>query len=317
MSSTADIAFHLPHRDELGFCNILMSALGGDGANMAAKLLFKIGVNEFGLDGGYDARYGSEKKGTATDVSVRFCEIGTPVRQVGPTNRPHFLVVFHADLIVPLELFRGLQPNATCIVNSSKPPAEIRKLLRMQSGKVVCVDASRIAHDAGSRLNMPLLAALCHELGFPDERIKQLVATQWPRSAAANLSAYTGALEGAVIATYAGTHKWSPPTISRGPIGWRNMLNGGTIDALSHTTAGRDNRVASRGRVPVFSPESCNSCGICLTVCSDPGGLQWREGRMVGIDPSFCKGCMRCVEVCPQTKKGHALETPEGLDVEL
>ena len=85
------------------------------------------------------------------------------------------------------------------------------------------------------------------------------------------------------------------------------MLNGGTIDALTHTTYGRDNRIAGGGRVPRFDKQACSSCGICMTVCSDPGGLLWQEGRMVGIDDRFCKGCMRCVEVCPSTKKGHAL----------
>src|ERR1043166_9969434 len=89
------ISYHLPIHDARGFCNVLLSALGGDGANMAGKLLFKIGCTHFGLDGGYDARYGSEKKGTPTDVSVRFCEIGTPVRQSGPTVTPNVLVVFH------------------------------------------------------------------------------------------------------------------------------------------------------------------------------------------------------------------------------
>ena len=63
----------LPYQDELGFTNILMSALGGDGANMAAKLLFKIAVEKLDLDGGYDAKYGSEKTGTPTDVSIRLC----------------------------------------------------------------------------------------------------------------------------------------------------------------------------------------------------------------------------------------------------
>jgi pyruvate ferredoxin oxidoreductase gamma subunit len=85
------------------------------------------------------------------------------------------------------------------------------------------------------------------------------------------------------------------------------MLNGGTIDALTHSTLNRDNRIAGRGHVPRFDAAACNSCGICLTVCSDPGGLLWREGRMLGIDEKFCKGCMRCVEVCPDTKKGKAL----------
>jgi Pyruvate/2-oxoacid:ferredoxin oxidoreductase delta subunit len=50
-------------------------------------------------------------------------------------------------------------------------------------------------------------------------------------------------------------------------------------------------------------------------VCSDPGGLLWKEGRMVGIDDRFCKGCMRCVEVCPETKKGKAL-TWTGVEID-
>lgn len=302
------VEYRLPQQDDLGFCNILISALGGDGANMGGKLLFKIGCGEFGLDGGYDARYGSEKKGTPTDVSVRFCLPGTPVRQSGPTQSPHFLVVFHADLIAPLDMRRGLQPNAVCIVNTTRPPREIRRTLEFHSGRIICVDATKIAFDCTSRLNMPLLAALCHALDFPDERIKALIAKQWPRAATANIAAFDRALSGCVEQEFsAGDFPLAPPAVSRGPIGWKNMLNGGTIDALTHSTRGRDNRVAGRGRIPKFAPEACTSCGICLTVCSDPGGLLWKEGRMMGVDEAFCKGCMRCVEVCPETKKGKAL----------
>lgn len=312
MMTATRLEYHLPRRDDLGFCNILMSALGGDGANMAAKLLFKIGVEQFGLDGGYDARYGSEKKGTATDVSVRFCEPGTPVRQSGPTNRPHYLVVFHTDLIRPLELNRGLHEGATCIINTRESPQHVRDLLQLPSGRVVCLNGSQIAHDCGSRPNMPMLAMLCHELEFPDELIRKIVAKQWPRAVDANLAAYARAVAEASSENFDdnGAYNWQAPAISRGPLGWRNMLNGGTIDALTHTTAGRDNRIAAQGRVPEFTPGACTSCGICLTVCSDPGGLQWREGKMTGVDAAFCKGCMRCVEVCPETKKGKALIAP-------
>lgn len=301
--------FKLPFRDHLGFCNILMSALGGDGANMGAKLLFKIGCTHFGLDGGYDAKYGSEKKGTATDVSVRFCETGTPVRQAGPTSQPHFLVVFHDNLITPLDLGRGLQLGATCIVNTTRTPGQLCEELRISKGKVVCVDATRIAYEAHSRLNMPLLAILTHEFGFSDELIRGVIAKQWPRAAEANGAAFERALGGATSETFTGDGRkaTTAPSASRGPLGWKNMLNGGTIDARYHTTAGRDNRIAALGRVPRFDERACTSCGICLTVCSDPGGLLWTEGRMKGIDDRFCKGCMRCVEACPETKKGKAL----------
>jgi pyruvate ferredoxin oxidoreductase gamma subunit len=261
-----------------------------------------------GLDGGYDAKYGSEKKGTPTDVSIRFCDVGTPVRQSGPTDTPHILVVFHADLIRPLELNRGLHAGATCIINTPRTPQEMRSELRLHSGRIVCIDATRIAFEAKSRLNMPLLAVLAKELGFPLELLKGRLARVWPRAAEANLRAFERAVENLMNEAFEQDgYPLVSASVPRGPIGWRNMLNGGTIDALTHTTAGRDNRLAGRGKVPEFHPESCSSCGICLTVCSDPGGLLWREGRMIGIDERFCKGCMRCVEVCPETKKGKGL----------
>jgi|CXWL01.1.fsa_nt_gi pyruvate ferredoxin oxidoreductase gamma subunit len=305
--------YQLPHRDELGFCNVLISALGGDGANMGAKMLFDLGCEKLGLDGGYDAKYGSEKKGTPTDVSVRFCALGSPVRQSGPTATPHILVVFHSDLIRPLELNRGLQPGATCIVNTSRSPEDIRDELRLHDGQVVCVDATQIAFSSQSRLNMPLLAVLAQELAFPLELLKSRITSKWPRVVEKNLAAFDQALGSAASATFGAMgYPLVPAKLTRGAIGWRNMLNGGTIDALTHSTIGRDNRLAGRGKVPEFHPESCTSCGICLTVCSDPGGLIWNDGRMQGIDERFCKGCMRCVEVCPETKKGKALLSSNG-----
>jgi pyruvate ferredoxin oxidoreductase gamma subunit len=234
--------------------------------------------------------------------------VGTPVRQSGPTATPHFLVAFHDDLIAPLELGRGLQPGAVCVVNSIRTPEEVRRLLGLYSGQIICVDATKIAYQCRSRLNMPLVAVLCHAIGFPDAKVKELITRQWPRAAEANLAAFNAALGGRVSDTFKSDgYPLLPPKVTRGPIGWRNMLNGGTIDALTHTTINRDNRIAGRGRVPHFDSAACNSCGICLTVCSDPGGLLWQQGRMQGIDETFCKGCMRCVEVCPETKKGKAL----------
>jgi pyruvate ferredoxin oxidoreductase gamma subunit len=216
--------------------------------------------------------------------------------------------VFHDDLIAPLDLGRGLQRGAVCIVNTIRPADEIRHLLNLESGRIVCLDATRIAFESRSRLNMPLLAALCRELGFPLEQLTDVILRQWPRAAEANRAALSSALAGCVVRTYESPRNTvKTVSVSRGPIGWRNMLNGGAISALTHSTIQRDNRVAGRGRVPKFDPGVCNSCGICLTVCSDPGGLLWREGRMTGIDDKFCKGCMRCVEVCPDTKRGHAL----------
>lgn len=302
--------YKLAFADDLGFCNILLSAIGGDGANMAAKMLFKLGVLEVGLDGGYDARYGSEKKGTPTDVSVRFCKAGTVVRAVGPTTRPHILVVFHESLIRPLGLNKGLYPNAIVIVNSTKSPEEVRDILELHSGRVICLDASKIAEQTHSRLNMPMLAMLCNVLSFPAEVVEQEVKKQWPRAAQTNVAAFRAAVSTAKEAQFGADGKYPLVEFSepRGGLGYLNMLPGGRIDALKHSTVGRDNAEGRLGPNPIFDAEECTSCGMCLTVCPDPGAIVWKEKKMTEIDLKFCKSCMRCVEICPRT--GRALRDP-------
>ena len=299
--------YKLPFADDLGFCNILLSAIGGDGANMAAKMLFKLGVLEVGLDGGYDAKYGSEKKGTPTDVSIRFCESGTVVRAVGPTTRPHILVVFHESLIRPLSLNNGLYPDAMVIVNSTKSPAEVRDILELNSGRMICLDASRIAHETRSRLNMPMLAMLCKVLGFPTEVVEEAVKKRWPRAAEANVAAFEAAESTAKEAQFAADGKY--PLVefseSRGGLGYLNMLPGGRIDALKHSTVRRNNAAGRLGPNPIFDTEECTNCGMCMTVCPDPGAIVWQDKEMQGIDSKFCKSCLRCVAICPRS--GRAL----------
>ena len=302
----------LPYQDEFGFTNILMSALGGDGANMAAKLLFKIAVLKMDLDGGYDAKYGSEKTGTPTDVSIRLCQYGTPVRESGPTRRPHMLSVFREKLIDSQSLVHGLQANATVMVNTTRPPNEIRALLELHSGKVLTLDATRIALQTKSRLNMPMLAVLCDQLRFPPEVVKDAIAVQWPRARAANLEAFDRAVGQAKCESFEPQADYplvEPATVTS-PIGYENMLNGGAIDALAHILTPAPD-AEPLGRVPVFTLELCSHCGLCLVPCPEPGSIVWKDKKMVGINPVYCKGCMQCVEICPTTKRGKALVEPE------
>ena len=302
--------YRLPFEDDLGFCNILLSAIGGDGANKASKMLFKLGVLEVGLDGGYDAKYGSEKKGTPTDVSVRFCKAGTAVRGVGPTTTPHILVVFHESLIRPLNLNKGLLPNAVVIVNSTKSPEQVRDILELHSGRVICLDASKIAEETRSRLNMPMLAMLCNILSFPTDVVEEAVKKTWPRAAEANIAAFEAAVSTANEAEFPADGKYElvEYSASQGKLGYLNMLPGGSIDALKHSTVGRDNAISRIGPNPIFNAEECTNCGMCLTVCADPGAIVWKDKKMQGVDTKYCKSCMRCVVICPKT--GRALRDP-------
>jgi pyruvate ferredoxin oxidoreductase gamma subunit len=304
--------YTLPYKDEHGFTNILLSGLGGDGANMAAKLLFKIAVSKMDLDGGYDAKYGSEKTGTPTDVSIRLAKFGTPVRESGPTRRPHILSVFREQLIESQGLIRGLQANATVMVNTSGSPKEIREKLRLHSGKILTLDATRIAIETRSRMNMPMLAVLCDQLRFPPEVVKEAIVSQWPKAQAANLAAYDQAVGQARSESFAPRPEFPlcEPAALTSPIGYANMLNGGTIDALTNIQIPSPD-AAPLGRVPVFNLALCSHCGLCLVPCPEPGAIVWKDKKMVAINSVYCKGCMQCVEICPTTKHGKALVEPE------
>ncbi|MFQ5895777.1 MAG: 2-oxoacid:acceptor oxidoreductase family protein, partial [Nitrospinota bacterium] len=255
-------------------------------------------------------------KGTPTDVSVKFCPLGTPVRESGPTDRPHILAIFREGLIEPLALWRGLHPDARVLINTRESPAAMRERVRLPSGQVVCADASGIALETGSRLNMPMLALAAEALGFPHEPVREAVAKAWPRGKEANLAAYDLALERRSEAEFAddGRFPLEPPAPSRGPIGYRNMLEGGAISALTHTTAQLPNPAANPELIPEFDREACNDCALCLLACGDAGAIVWEGGRMVAIDPAYCKQCWRCVRVCPL--EGKALRLPAAAQVE-
>jgi pyruvate ferredoxin oxidoreductase gamma subunit len=279
---------------------------------MAAKLLFKIAAEELNLDGAYDAKYGSEKKGTPTDVSLRLCNFGTPVRESGPTNRPHILCVFRENLIRTLGLNRGLQEHATVIVNTCKSPEEIRDALHLHSGTVHVLDAGKIALETHSRLNMPMMAMLAHVLGFPEAAVIKKITETWPRAVEPNVAAYKAAVDQSVSKSFAadGKYQLAEPAEVRSAIGYDNMLDGGAVDTLTQSTVGRNNAYARSNPAPAFNREACIDCAKCMTVCADPGAIVWENGKMVGIDLAYCKACLRCVAVCPETKKGKALTDP-------
>lgn len=311
--------FTLPYSDELGFCNIKMSAVGGDGANMAGKMLFKIALEYMGLDGAFDAKYGSEKKGTPTDVSVKLCERGVPIRQTGPTDSPHVLVIFREDLIGPLNLIQGVQENAIVIVNTERTPAQIREELKLHSGTIICVDALDIASKTRSRLNMPLLSALVYALKLPEDIFEKTIKETWPKPEVqkSNIEAFEQTLGNKQEEHFPADGKfplvpgkWTYET----PIGWRNQNKGGYMETRLFSLHGKDMKITRQGLIPLFNAEACIHCAKCFYTCADPGSIIFKDSKMVGYNYAHCKGCLRCVEVCPTHKKGKALS--KGMEAE-
>ncbi len=314
------MSYSLPYTDERGFCNVLVSALGGDGANTIGKMLFELGVQEFGLDGGYDAKYGSEKQGTPTSVSIRFCSEDVEVRTSGPTTTPHILVAFYPKIALKQEFHKGLQHDATLVLNTPKDPEEFRDDFEFYSGKIITLDASRVVDEIGSRLNMPMLWALASVLDFPLEKLEEKVEEKWPKFKEANLAAFNKASELMKEEEFEPEEEYkeiNPTGVQKGPIGYENMPYGASLPAKYFLTQPDPIKNQAMAEAPQFDREICINCGKCLMACPDPGAIIYLDQEMKGINNGICKRCMRCVKVCPETKQGKALTRPNKEEAEV
>ena len=131
---------------------------GGQGAKSAAQFLA-----EAALDSGKFIQafpeYGPERAGAPmrsyTRISDKVINIHSSV-----TN-PEAVVVIDPTLLTP-QVLEGLPEDGILVVNSSESPAEIRKKLDYECGKVASVDATKIALETVKIPipNTPMLGAL-------------------------------------------------------------------------------------------------------------------------------------------------------------
>ena len=132
-----------------GFFGIRLESIGGLGAHLAGQLLAEAAVLLQGLNGAHFLSYGSEKKGSPSEVlcAVLHRRSGS-FRTSSPHDRPQVVAVFHEALAGdPMFVTAGLGPDATLIVNTtallqtmSSPPFGHRAAAR-----VGVVDALGIA----------------------------------------------------------------------------------------------------------------------------------------------------------------------------
>ena len=53
-----------------------------------------------------------------------------------------------------------------------------------------------------------------------------------------------------------------------------------------------------RTTVPVFKPENCKHCMLCVPYCPD-SSIPVKDGKRLDFDFMHCKGCGICWKVCP------------------
>ena len=132
---------------------------GGQGAKTASLLLADAAF----LSGKYVQsfpEYGPERSGapiTAYNrISDERCTIHSNI------YHPDYVVVVDETLLESVDVTAGLKPEGAIIINSEKPAAQLRPLLKGFSGRVFTIDAGTISrkHLGAYFPNTPMLAAV-------------------------------------------------------------------------------------------------------------------------------------------------------------
>ncbi len=305
-------SYPLPITNEQGYYEIRLESIGGLGANLCGKMLGELGALYLGLNSASFSSYGSEKRGSPVKAFIRWCESDKEIRVNSPVKNPHVLGLFHEALAGKLPVTAGVKDYTKIVINTSKSPEEIRRLLKLYAGEIYCIDGQKIAMETKSRINMIMFGAIIRAMEFVPENIakslvEESIGEKYPQLLESNLNGFKqGYLnvswkKFSPDGKYVQVHYKEP----HNEWGYENAPIGG-VNPIIGSTVSNDLSASRQGYLPLFIQENCINCGLCDTTCPDMV-FQFKEGEykgktvMVncGLDYHHCKGCMRCVDICP------------------
>ena len=117
-------------------------ARAGQGAKTASQL-YATAALRAGKSVQAFPEYGPERRGAPLRAYTRVDE--RPIRRHDSITRPDVVVVLEPSLLSEVDVTEGLEPDGIMLVNAERPPA------RVAGKRVVCVPASRMAAQGGSK----------------------------------------------------------------------------------------------------------------------------------------------------------------------
>lgn len=302
----------IPIKNEHGYYDIRMESIGGQGANLAGKIFAEAGVMGMGWNGVSFAAYGSEKKGTPVRTYVRFCDSEQQLRDGSPVEEPHLLVVFHENMVRLMPIMAGVKEDAAIVVNTPKSPEEIRDVLKIHGGKIICVDALKIAIEEKVRINTTILGAVTRAMEFMDrevakEAIRKTFEKKYPHLVEGNLRGFDRGYEEVAIGEIKpdGKYEFKQYHNVVPEFGYETAPLGGVV-LTPGGTAHKDVSASREGFIPKLNKDNCKHCAECDTTCPDMCFVWERRKDDKGKERQFldhieynhCKGCLRCVSAC-------------------
>lgn len=137
---------------------------GGQGAKTAAQLLGEAAAAAGRYIQAFP-EYGPERSGAPILAFNRISD--RPIRVHANVASPKVVIVLDPTLLGKTNIVEDLPPDGILIVNTSKSPQAIRKMLGLSIGKVFTIDANRISLETLGRVmpNTPLMGALIRATG--------------------------------------------------------------------------------------------------------------------------------------------------------
>jgi len=120
----------------------------GQGVVTASELLAEAAMEEGKYFQAFP-EYGSERMGAPIRCYTRISD--TPIEYHCPILEPDVVIVVNPNLIGVVDITEGLKPDGAILINTPESPAEIRDRLGFHTGKVWCVDATKIAMEEFKR----------------------------------------------------------------------------------------------------------------------------------------------------------------------
>ena len=146
-------------RTEAPLLEIRWHGRGGQGVVTASAMLADAALEEGRYFQAFP-EYGAERSGAPVTAYSRVSR--NPISVRSQITDPDVVVVIDPTLLGKVDVTSGLKPDGILIVNTSLAPAEVRSRLHFPGGRVVTVDATRIARQTMGRPipNTPMLGAL-------------------------------------------------------------------------------------------------------------------------------------------------------------
>lgn len=132
---------------------------GGQGAKTASLLLADAAFNTGKYIQGFP-EYGPERMGAPITAYNRISDDRLTIHS--NIYEPDYVVVVDDTLLVSVDVTAGLKETGALIINTTKTPEEVKKLIKGYKGKVCTIDARTISVETLGKYfpNTPMLGAV-------------------------------------------------------------------------------------------------------------------------------------------------------------